>query len=98
MSAIRAGRFRHEPGLLAEPEGRHLIPTTPWNAISDFSLLAQAFAGIADDAQADRVRLEFAVLCNTLIAADAFRNIEDENTSSRSAARRPDTSTSPWKK
>ncbi len=78
MSAIRAGRFRHEPGLLAEPEGRHLIPTTPWNAISDFSLLAQAFAGIADDAQADRVRLEFAVLCNTLIAADAFRNIEDE--------------------
>jgi hypothetical protein len=79
ISAILSGRPRALPGLLAEQKGRHLIPVTPWNTISDFPLLAQAFAGIADDVQADGVRLEFAVLCNTLIAADNFVGVENDD-------------------
>jgi hypothetical protein len=79
ISAIHSGRPRALPGLLAEHEGRHLIPTTPWNTIGDFPLLARAFSGIADNIQADRVRLEFAVLCNTLIAADNFVGVENDD-------------------
>jgi len=67
------------PGILSSAEKHYLVPVASWNEISDFPLLAEGFSGISDNLQADRIRLEFAVLCNTLIAADSFAITEDDD-------------------
>lgn len=78
VTALPRDKMSHLPGRLATPESDSLIPSTPWMAVSDFPFLAEGFAGITDPLQADRIRLEFAVLCNTLIVADTWVGIDDE--------------------
>ncbi len=65
------------PGALVEAEKKNLVPSASLSGIKNFELLNDAMGMITDPLEADRVRLEFAALCNKLIAADAFSCIDD---------------------
>lgn len=65
------------PGALIVQEEKSLVPSLAFHCIKDFRLLVNAFNQISDPLEADRIRLEFTTICNTLIAADSFACINN---------------------
>ena len=68
--------------LLNTPEDkdtRALIPITPFITVQEENLFAVAASGIRDYLVLDRLRLEFAGLCNQIFSADGagFENMDD---------------------
>jgi hypothetical protein len=61
---------RAEPGDSPEPDDRVPVPLSPMIHTGKTSLLAASTRRVIDPVFADRVRLEFAGLCNQVIAAD----------------------------
>lgn len=59
------------PGRLSFPEDTTLIPAAPLMHLGEGRLFAEALSRIGDPLHQDRLRLEFAGLCNRIIAADA---------------------------
>ncbi len=49
---------------------RELIPISPLYHVRGRNILTEAFSGIKDDLVLDRIRLEFAGLCNQILSAD----------------------------
>ncbi len=66
------------PGALAVAEEKGLIPVASFSNIDAFGFLKEAVGLLADPPEADRIRLEFATLCNTLIAADSYACLDDD--------------------
>ncbi|HPC86115.1 MAG TPA: DUF6178 family protein [Smithellaceae bacterium] len=82
-SSLRAESKPLMPGALVLPEEKHLIPSAAFSNLEDFGFLKEAVGLLADPPEANRVRLEFTTLCNTLIAADSFACVEDAEGLSR---------------
>lgn len=59
------------PGRLSLPEDKALIPAAPLMHVGEGRLFAEALSRLGDPLHQDRLRLEFAGLCNRLVAADA---------------------------
>jgi len=66
------------PGALAVTEEKGLIPIASFSNIEEFGFVKEAIGLLTDRAEADRIRLEFATLCNTLIAADSYICLDDD--------------------
>ncbi len=58
------------PGVLCEEWDRALIPILPLYQAGTQNLLTEAVLSFTDPLLADRIRLEFASLCNQLLSAD----------------------------
>ncbi len=59
-----------DKGSIPEEDVREMIPISPFYHIRGQNLLTQAFSEINDDLVLDRLRLEFAGLCNQILSAD----------------------------
>jgi len=58
--------------LLPDEDSRALIPILPLKHADEQNLLAVAVSGISDPILLDRIRLEFAGLCNQILSADGL--------------------------
>ncbi len=56
--------------LIPEEDVREMIPISPFYHVRGHNLLTRAFSEINDDLVLDRLRLEFAGLCNQILSAD----------------------------
>ncbi|HPD56714.1 MAG TPA: DUF6178 family protein [Smithellaceae bacterium] len=65
------------PGAVVSAGEKSLMPMAPFASLENFPLLTEALTRISDPLQIDRLRVEFAALCNTLIAAASFSTIGD---------------------
>ncbi|MDI6615207.1 MAG: DUF6178 family protein, partial [Syntrophaceae bacterium] len=65
------------PGRLCSTEEGALIPVSPLMHVGEDLLFAEALSRIGDPLLQDRIRLEFAGLCNRIIAAGAFAEAAD---------------------
>jgi hypothetical protein len=68
--SLKRKRDPKEPGLRPEPDGKILAPVTPIMYTGKTSLFMESAARISDPVFVDRIRLEFAGLCNQVVAAD----------------------------
>jgi hypothetical protein len=77
------------PDLSFDPEMRSLVPTAPFEQARSGNLLTEATAGIYDPWFLDRIRIEFAGLCNQIHSADGmeFHELDDLIGTCRKAAR-----------
>ncbi len=75
--ALSSGEPPALPGRLLAADERSLVPVSPWSDIGDFPFFSRAMEKIADPVSEDRIRLEFATLCNTIISAGSFADVED---------------------
>lgn len=66
------------PGALALDEEKDLIPVASFFNIEDFGFLKETLGRLTDPPETDRIRLEFATLCNTLIAAGSYACLDDD--------------------
>jgi len=66
------------PGALAVAEGKGMIPIASFSNIEAFAFLKEAVGLLTDPLEADRIRLGFTTLCNTLIAADSYACVDDD--------------------
>ncbi len=55
------------------------VPRWPLQSIQDRNLLAKTIVNISDETLLDRIRLEFAGLCNQLLSAEGLSNWDMEN-------------------
>ncbi|MFP3869300.1 MAG: DUF6178 family protein [Syntrophobacteria bacterium] len=60
------------PGVFAPQDHRALIPFSPLDHAGSENMLVEVTARISDSLSSDRIRLEFAGLCNQLLSADAL--------------------------
>jgi len=62
-----------------DEDSRALIPITPFITVQEENLFSAAISGITDSLMLDRLRLEFAGLCNQIFSADeaSFESIDD---------------------
>ena len=58
--------------LIPDEDSRALIPILPLEHAGEQNLLAVAISGISDPVLLDRIRLEFAGLCNQILSADGL--------------------------
>ena len=70
-AALRCAQPPLLPGRLTRPEAGALIPAAPLMHLGEGRLFAEALSRIGDPLHQDRLRLEFAGLCNRLVAADS---------------------------
>ena len=68
--------------ILSAPDDedtRSLVPVTPFIAVQEENFFTVAISGITDYLVLDRLRLEFAGLCNQIFSADGirFQNVDD---------------------
>jgi hypothetical protein len=60
------------PGIFFDRERRNLIPLSPLIHIKTHNMLTEAISGISDPLLLDRLRLEFAGLCNQILSAEGL--------------------------
>ena len=60
------------PGILYDEEIRAMVPVFPLYNAGAKNMLAEATAGITDPLFIDKIRLEFAGLCNQILSADGL--------------------------
>jgi len=75
------------PGRLCSTEEDALIPVSPLMHVGEDLLFAEALLRIGDPLLQDRIRLEFAGLCNRIVAADASAEEIDSECLSASCRR-----------
>jgi hypothetical protein len=68
--SLKRKRHPGEPEFSPEPDDKILVPVTPLIHTGETSLFVESTARISDPVFADRIRLEFAGLCNQVVAAD----------------------------
>ncbi|MFH0845637.1 MAG: DUF6178 family protein [Pseudomonadota bacterium] len=68
---------------------RSLIPVSPLNHTGTQNMLTEVISGISDPVLMDRLRLEFAGLCNQILSADSIsvKDMDDLKKTCRKAAR-----------
>ena len=86
-AALRAATQPLLPGRFSLPEDRALIPAAPLMHVGEGWLFAEALSRIGDPLVQDRLRLEFAGLCNRLVAADSSAGDVDAERLSASCLR-----------
>ena len=55
------------------------VPRWPLQSIQERNLLAKTISNISDEALLDRIRLEFAGLCNQILSAEGLSNWDMDN-------------------
>lgn len=60
------------PNLVLDEDVRSMVPISPLNNTGTQNMLTEAISGLADPLLLDRIRLEFAGLCNQILSADGF--------------------------
>jgi len=65
--------------LTVNLEDADSVPRWPLQSIQDRNLLAKTIDGISDEALLDRIRLEFAGLCNQILSAEGLSNWNADN-------------------
>jgi hypothetical protein len=68
--SLKRKRDPAEPDFSPEPDDKILVPVIPLIHTGETSLFVESTRWISDPVFADRIRLEFAGLCNQVIAAD----------------------------
>lgn len=72
--ALAMAEVPAEPGKLANLEELHsFMPLSPFYHSRGQNMLSKAFSRINDNLQMDRMRLEFAGLCNQIMSADGIQ-------------------------
>jgi uncharacterized protein DUF6178 len=69
ISAVEPGENAH---IFTDETGRSLVPLSPLYHAGGPNLLMEAFSRITDSILLDRIRLEFAGLCNHILSADGI--------------------------
>lgn len=70
---LKTGESIYKLHLPSDDETRALVPITPFIHAGGNNLLAESVRKITDNALLDRLRLEFAGLCNQVLSADGIR-------------------------
>ena len=70
---ISTGEPGEETHIFTDEKGRSLVPLSPLYHAGGPNLLTEAFSRITDSMLLDRIRLEFAGLCNQILSADGIR-------------------------
>lgn len=76
--SLAADHTEGEDAAGLDDEVRAMVPATPMEYAGTRNLLTEAAAGISDPVFLDRLRLEFAGLCNQLFSADGIPALEVE--------------------
>jgi len=61
-------------GSISSPEDAGVVPRWPLQAIQGQNLLTKTISNLSDTTLLDRIRLEFAGLCNQILSAEGFPN------------------------
>ncbi|MCF8129127.1 MAG: cytochrome P450 [Deltaproteobacteria bacterium] len=69
---LQMKRRETDAGLNVSPKDVGSVPRWPLQSIQDRNLLAKTVAHLTDEALLDRIRLEFAGLCNQILSAEGL--------------------------